>query len=68
MNLAAHLASDPAGGNATKTVRDPLLTRQAEDGSWPPPRSTAPLGSATATSLSVLALTPPYHLLPLYGR
>lgn len=46
-----------------------LLDEQTSNGSWPPARgSEASFGSAYSTSLAVLALTPPYQLLPIYQR
>jgi len=47
-----------------------LLENQATDGSWPPePHSgDAIFGNAYTTALSVLSLTPPYQLLPVYQR
>ena len=46
-----------------------LLDEQAADGSWPSAASSErKFGSAYTTSLAVLALTPPYQLLPIYQR
>ncbi|MEQ8616386.1 MAG: terpene cyclase/mutase family protein [Lacipirellulaceae bacterium] len=46
-----------------------LLTNQSADGSWPPETGLASgYGSCYSTALSVLALTPPYQLLPIYQR
>ena len=43
---------------------------QRADGSWPPEANdnTAMYGSSLTTALSVLSLTPPYQLLPVYQR
>lgn len=46
-----------------------LLAEQAKDGSWPADVSgERKFGSAYTTSLAILALTPPYQLLPIYQR
>lgn len=46
-----------------------LLVEQAKDGSWPAEVSSErKFGSAYTTSLAILALTPPYQLLPIYQR
>jgi hypothetical protein len=46
-----------------------LLAEQAKDGSWPADvTSERKFGSAYTTSLAILALTPPYQLLPIYQR
>ncbi len=46
-----------------------LLNEQANDGSWPADvTSDRKYGSNYTTALAVLALTPPYQLLPIYQR
>lgn len=47
-----------------------LLSAQARDGSWPPEPNDRDyvFGSCFTTALGVLALTPPYQLLPVYQR
>lgn len=46
-----------------------LLVEQAKDGSWPADVSgERKFGSAYTTSLAILALTPPYQILPIYQR
>lgn len=46
-----------------------LLDEQAGDGSWPSTvNSERKFGPVYTTSLAVLALTPPYQLLPIYQR
>lgn len=46
-----------------------LLGEQAKDGSWPADVTTErKFGSSYTTSLAVLALTPPYQILPIYQR
>jgi hypothetical protein len=54
-------------------LADTLLGAQKADGSWPPEpnqpdKGTGRFGSVYATALAVLALTPPYQLLPVYQR
>jgi hypothetical protein len=46
-----------------------LLAEQVKNGSWPAEVSSErKFGSAYTTSLAILALTPPYQLLPIYQR
>jgi len=46
-----------------------LLQGQTADGSWPAGRGNElTFGSTYSTSMAVLALTPPYQLLPIYQR
>ena len=46
-----------------------LLVEQAKDGSWPAEVSgERKFGSVYTTSLAILALTPPYQILPIYQR
>jgi len=46
---------------------DTLLENQRADGSWEPEAiNDGPYGSAYTTALAILALTPPYQLLPIY--
>lgn len=45
-----------------------LLDNQRKDGSWPAELREDYLGSVYSTSLSVLTLTPPYQLLPIFQR
>ena len=50
-----------------------LLKAQLPDGAWPPEQAletseVAVFGNGLSTSLAVLALTPPYQLLPVYQR
>jgi len=46
-----------------------LIANQREDGSWEPEgtRDTA-FGNVYTSALTVLALTPPYQILPIYQR
>lgn len=45
-----------------------LVENQNRDGSWDQEQEDAIYGNAYTTALSVLALTPPYQLLPIYQR
>lgn len=45
-----------------------LLRHQNADGSWQPESRRPELGNEYTTALGVLALTPPYQLLPIYQR
>ncbi len=61
------------GGDAWREVYPQiarnLLAVQTEDGSWPRGRgSETKLGRSYTTALAVLALTPPFQLLPIYQR
>src|SRR5208283_2372767 len=51
-------------------MADTLLGAQNADGSWPPEaqKGYARFGNAYTTAMAVLALTPPYQLLPVYQR
>lgn len=69
----ASQASFQLGGAYWKSVYprivNALLANQRRDGSWPAESGIArPYGSNYTTSLAVLALTPPYQLLPIYQR
>lgn len=45
-----------------------LMQNQNPDGSWQPEARHPSLGRIYSTSMAVLALTPPYQLLPIYQR
>jgi hypothetical protein len=45
-----------------------LLENQLPDGSWPLEKQDEKFGHTYSTALSVLSLTPPYQLLPIYQR
>jgi len=50
-------------------IVEQLLREQVPNGSWPAGRGNEiSFGSTYATSLAILALTPPYQLLPIYQR
>lgn len=52
------------------TLAETLIENQRDDGSWPPENvhGDAQFGSEYTTALSVLTLTSPYQLLPMYQR
>lgn len=50
------------------STREWLLGLQLEDGGWPVSRSAQEPGRLYSTSMSVLTLTVPYRLLPIYQR
>jgi hypothetical protein len=62
------------GGKYWEGIFPPLvkavLSVQSHDGSWPPEpnRGDSVYGNLYTTALAVLALTPPYQLLPVYQR
>ncbi len=45
-----------------------LIDNQRPDGSWNSERQDSQYGNAYSTALSVLTLTPPYQILPIYQR
>jgi hypothetical protein len=50
-------------------IVEQILKEQTPNGSWPAGRGNeASFGSTYSTALAVLALTPPYQLLPIYQR
>ena len=67
-NLAAMLAGDPTWTAQWRPTRDGLMAKQTEDGSWFPPRPPpVGLGTVGATSMAIMTLATPYHLLPMDG-
>jgi hypothetical protein len=65
-------ASFQAGGATWQTVWPPTMDRslaaQLPDGGWPPSKTNEEPGRVYATAMSVLTLTVPYRLLPIYQR
>jgi len=67
-------AAAQLGGRYWEGIYPPLVASllkcQASDGSWPeePGRGDGVFGGVYTSALSVLALTPPYQLLPIYQR
>ena len=67
--LATMLSGEPTWSTAWKPMRDAILSKQAEDGSWFPPRApSVGLGTISSTAAAVITLAMPYRLLPLYGK
>jgi hypothetical protein len=65
---AAYQAGDEAWRPIWQANRDQLLSLQTPDGSWPQSRSGEEPGKIYATSISVLTLSVPYRLLPVYQK
>ena len=64
----AQIGGDAWGKVFPQIVRM-MLDEQAANGCWPAePTSERKYGSAYTTSLAILALTPPYQILPIYQR
>ncbi len=65
-------ASFQAGGSTWQAVWPPTMDRllaiQMEDGGWPASKTGEEPGRVYSTSMSVLTLTVPYRLLPIYQR
>jgi len=61
-----------AGGVIWQTIWPPTMDRlialQMLDGGWPASKTGEEPGRVYATSISVLTLTVPYRLLPIYQR
>jgi hypothetical protein len=59
----------PTWNRVYPQIVEQLLKQQAANGAWPPGRGNeTSFGATYSTSLAVLALTPPYQLLPIYQR
>lgn len=67
-SLAAQLAGESTWSWVAKPVADAALAAQQPDGGWPPAATPAEPGRTFATAKSVLTLTVPYRLLPIYER
>ena len=50
------------------TLVDTLLANQQADGSWPPDRREKEYGSCYSTSLSILSMSVPNQMLPIFQR
>jgi hypothetical protein len=55
-------------GKFYPTLLKTLVRAQQKDGSWKPARGWDHYGKPYTTALTVLALTPPYQVLPIYQR
>lgn len=66
------LASLQIGNECWEKVYGPLsatlIDYQQRDGSWPVEAYDAMFGNSYSTAMAVLALSPPYQLLPIYQR
>lgn len=60
------------GGDYWATIYPPiaetLVANQRTNGAWAPDHAQYQYGSTYSTTMAVLALTPPYQLLPIYQR
>jgi len=65
---AAYQAGESIWPMVWKVNQDQLLDQQQPDGGWPQSRSGEEPGRVYATAMSVLTLTVPYRLLPIYQR
>jgi len=65
---AAYQAGESVWPTVWKVNQDQLLDQQQPDGGWPQSRSGEEPGRVYATAMSVLTLTVPYRLLPIYQR
>lgn len=65
---AAYQAGENIWPTVWKVNQDQLLDQQQPDGGWPQSRTGEEPGRVYATAMSVLTLTVPYRLLPIYQR
>lgn len=65
---AAYQAGENVWPTVWKVTQEHLLDQQQPDGGWPQSRSGEEPGRVYATAMSVLSLTVPYRLLPIYQR
>jgi hypothetical protein len=65
---AAFQIGAPVWNEVWPATRDLLLSRQSKDGGWPASGSTEEPGRIYATSMSILTLSVPSHILPVYQR
>jgi hypothetical protein len=65
---AAFQAGEPVWPVIWKVTQDRLLGTQMKDGGWPQSRNGEEPGRVYATAMSVLTLSVPYRLLPIYQR
>jgi hypothetical protein len=65
---AAFQAGPPIWPVIWLVTQDRLLVTQMKDGGWPQSRSGEEPGRVYATAMSVLTLSVPYRLLPIYQR
>jgi prenyltransferase beta subunit len=65
---AALQADEPASAAMIDQTLQHLMKMQQQDGSWPQSKSGEEPGVIYATTMTVLTLEAPYHLLPVYER
>jgi hypothetical protein len=65
---AAYQAGENVWPAVWKVTQEHLLDQQQPDGGWPQSRSGEEPGRVYATTMSVMSLTVPYRLLPIYQR
>lgn len=65
---AMHQQGGDTAATAEQQVREVLLPRQEEDGSWKPEGEESGASRVYATSLAILSLSVRYHYLPIYQR
>lgn len=65
---AAYQAGESVWPTVWKVNQDQLLDQQQPDGGWPQSRQGQEPGRVYSTAMSVLTLTVPYRLLPIYQR
>jgi hypothetical protein len=65
---AAFQAGGPTWRSIWTPTMDRLLALQMDDGGWPTSKTGEEPGRVYSTSMSVLTLTVPYRLLPIYQR
>ena len=65
---AAFQAGEPTWSAVWKITQDRLLALQMPDGGWPTSKSSHEPGRIYATTMSLLTLSVPYRLLPIYQR
>jgi len=65
---AAYQAGESVWPTVWKVNQDQLLDQQQADGGWPQSRQGQEPGRVYSTAMSVLTLTVPYRLLPIYQR
>jgi len=65
---AMYQLGDPYWGKFYPNLLKMLAENQLADGAWAPSRGWDHYGKPYTTALTVLALTPPYQVLPIYQR
>jgi prenyltransferase beta subunit len=67
-SLASLLIGDECWEKVYGPLSTTLVDYQQRDGSWPVEAYDAMFGDSYSTAMAVLALSPPYQLLPIYQR